>query len=516
MTEPGALGRRTARAAGWALLATTGVRLVSLVSLAVLARLLAPRDFGLLGVALVYITYVETIGDLGTGSALIWSRSRTGAAADVTFVTSLASGAFWFAATWLAAPLIAEFFHSPDGAAIIRALAFSFPIKYLGNAHDYLAQKELQFRKRMVAEIAMAAVKAGVSIGCAFAGMGAWSLVWGQLSGLAVWSVLLWIVIPWRPSFHIDRSVAGPMLRFGRGMIAVNVVAAVVHHADAVVVGRYAGPAALGIYQIAYKVPEMSIAVLMWVVSKIAFPAFAKVHAAGGEMATAYRAAMRYVTALTVPAAAGLWMVAEPLVLALFGSRWIAAVPVVRLIALYMAIRSFGTAAGDVLKATGRSRLLALLGIARAAVLIPVLIAATRFGIAGVATALAGVTALATLAHMIVAGRILGLGALPVIAAIRSALIAGGAMVAVLLVARSAAGGLAAPLQLALLAPAGAAAYVAALWIVDARAVRQVIDLFARPRAAETGSRSPFAVLRGEGTVLPRRTENEERRTSPK
>ncbi len=474
------LERSTARAAGWALLATTGVRLVSLVSLAVLARLLAPRDFGLLGVALVYITYVETIGDLGTGNALIWSRASTRRAADVTFVTSLASGLFWFGATWLAAPLIADFFNSPDGEAIIRALAFSFPIKYLGNAHDYLAQKELQFRKRMIAELAMAAVKAGVAIGGAFAGLGAWSLVWGQLSGLAVWTAVLWIVIPWRPSFRIDREVATPMFRYGRGMITVNVVAAVVHHADAVVVGRFAGAAALGVYQIAYKVPEMSIAVLMWVVSKVAFPAFARVHAAGGEMATAYRAAMRYVTALTIPAAVGLWVVAEPLVLALFGARWIAAVPIVRIIALYMALRSFGTAAGDVLKATGRSRLLAALGIARAIVLIPALVFAARFGIVGVASALATVTALSTLTHMIVAGRILGIGILPVVTAIRSSVTAGAAMLAVLLLVRAAIDGASASLRLAILVAAGAAVYAATLWIVDARSVRQVIDLFSR------------------------------------
>ena len=275
------------------------------------------------------------------------------------------------------------------------------------------------------------------------------------------------------------------MLRFGRGMIAVNVVAAIVHHADAVVVGRYAGAAALGVYQIAYKVPEMSIAVLMWVVSKVAFPAFAKVHAAGGEMGTAYRAAMRYVTALTVPAAAGLWIVAEPLVLALFGQRWSAAVPVVRIIAAYMAIRSFGTAAGDVLKATGRARLLALLGIARAAVLIPILIGAARYGIAGVATALAIVTALSTLAHMIVAGRILRLGALPIVAAIRPSLIAGAAMVLALLAARRAVHALGDPAQLAILAVIGAIVYGATLWLIDARSVRQVIELFARRRAPE-------------------------------
>jgi O-antigen/teichoic acid export membrane protein len=323
-------------------------------------------------------------------------------------------------------------------------------------------------------------VKAGVSIAGALAGLGAWSLVWGQLSGLAVWTALLWILVPWRPSLRLDREVARPMLRYGRGMIAVNVVAAVVHHADSAIVGRFLGAAALGIYQMAYKVPEMSIAVLMWVVSKVAFPAFAKVHAAGGEMAPAYRAAMRYVTVLTVPAAAGLWVVADPLVLTLFGSRWIAAVPVVRILAVYLAIRSFGTAAGDVLKATGRSRLLALLGIARALVLIPALVAASRFGITGVAAALAGVTAVATLTHMIVAGRLLRIGPLPILSAIRSSLVAGAVMLAALLLLGAGMGALGAPLRLAILTTAGAVIYGAVLWTIDSASVRQVIDLFAR------------------------------------
>lgn len=479
------LGRSTARAAGWALLATAGARVVSLVSLVVLARLLAPRDFGLLAVALVYITYVETIGDLGTGSALIYWPDRRREAADVTFVTSLLAGLLWFAFTWLAAPFVADFFNNPDGTAIIRALAWSFPIKYLGNAHDALAQKELHFRKRMVAELAMALVKAGVSIACAAAGLGAWSLVWGQLSGLVVWTVLLWILIDWRPRLHFDRELAGPMLRYGRGIVVVNVIAALVHHADAAVVGRFVGTAALGVYQIAYKVPEMSIAILMWVVSRVAFPAFSKVRAAGGDLAAAYRASLQYVTAMTVPAAVGLWIVAEPLVLALFGTKWAAAVPVLRLIALYMAVRSFGSSAGDVLKATGRTRLLALFGVARAIVLIPALVWAARYGNSGVAAAMTLVAVFSTLASMTAAGRILHVGAGQVFAATRSALIAGGALAIALLALRTVTAPLMHALNLAILVAAGAVVYVGVLAAIDGESIRRLVALFRAPVAAK-------------------------------
>lgn len=481
MTE--ALGRSTARAAGWALLATTGARVVSLLSLIVLARLLAPRDFGLLAVALVFITYVETIGDLGTGSALIYWPDRHREAADVTFATSLLSGLFWFALTWFSAPLVADFFNNPDGTPIIRALAWSFPIKYLGNAHDAFAQKELHFRKRMIAELAMALVKAGVSIGAAFAGLGAWSLVWGQLSGLAVWTLALWMLIAWRPRLHFDRRLAAEMLRYGRGIVVVNVIAALVHHADAAVVGRFVGTAALGVYQIAYKIPEMSIAILMWVVSKVAFPAFAKVHAAGGDLADAYRASLQYVTAMTVPAAVGLWLVADPLVHALFGAKWAAAVPVLRVIAVYMAIRSFGSSAGDILKATGRTKLLATLGVVRAIVLIPALVWASRFGTVGVAAAMAVVTAVSTLVNMAVAGRLLHVGPASVVGTIRSSLLAGVAMALALFALRALLDGVVAGAALALLIVTGATVYAAVLFAIDRTAVRRVIALFAQAPA---------------------------------
>ena len=482
------LGRSTARAAGWALLATTGARLVSLLSLIVLARLLAPRDFGLLAVALVFITYVETIGDLGTGSALIYWPERHREAADVTFATSLLSGIFWFALTWVAAPLVADFFNNPESTPIIRTLAWSFPIKYLGNAHDAFAQKALHFRKRMVAELAMAGVKAGVSVGCAVAGLGAWSLVWGQLSGLTVWTISLWFLVDWRPRLRIDTTLAGSMLRYGRGIVAVNVVAALVHHADAAVVGRFVGTAALGVYQIAYKIPEMSIAILVWVVSKVAFPAFAKVQAARGDLAAAYRASLQYVTAMTVPAAAGLWIVAEPLVHTFFGTKWAAAIPVLRMIAIYMAIRSFGSSTGDILKATGRTRLLALLGMARAVVLIPVLVWAARYGVVGVAAAMAAGTAVSTLVSLVVAGRILHVGPRAMLTTIRSSLIAGGAMTAALLVLRGLLGSLSHGPALVLLVLSGALVYASVLFLIDGSTVRRVIALLGRAPATVPGA----------------------------
>jgi lipopolysaccharide exporter len=157
------LARATAWGVVWAFVATALSRLAWLAALAVLARLLAPEEFGLFAFGLVFLTYVETIGDLGTGTALIHWPRRTGDAAHVTFYLNLGMGLFWFALAQAAAPWVAGFFRNPAGEPVIRVLAVSFLLKALGNTHDALCQKELRFRARLVPETALTVGKGVVA-----------------------------------------------------------------------------------------------------------------------------------------------------------------------------------------------------------------------------------------------------------------------------------------------------------------------------------------------------------------
>ena len=456
---------RTMNAAVWAFLATAGTRLVTLVSLAVLARLLAPRDFGLLAFALVYITYAETIGDLGTTVALIYWPERRDDAAQVTFVMNAVMGVFWFTLTLVLAPAIAAFFRNPEAADIVRVLAVSFVIKFLGNTHDALAQKDLRFRARAIPELALAIVKAALSIALAALGFGAWSLVWGHVAGQTVWTIAAWAIVPWRPRPALPRDLFAPMLRYGRGIVGVNVIAAVVHHADKAVVGRLLGTAALGVYQIADRLPDATVTVIIWVVSKVLFPAFARLQHSIDELRGAYLRALTYVSIVTVPVAAGLCVAAEPIVRVVFGPKWMAAVPVLRWLAIYTGVRSLGTHAGDVLKATGRSGLLAAFGVVKAALIVPSLIVAARWGLEAVAMALALVTLLTVILNIAIVMRILRFGVVDVVRSIRSSALAGAALVlATLPLLRVE---VRPELLLGATIAAGAAAYTATLLLVD-------------------------------------------------
>lgn len=413
------LARRTVGGVLWSIFSTAAGKGLSFVSLVVLARLLAPEEFGLFAFAILFLTYLDTVGDLGTGMALIHWPGRRADAAQITFVVSLGMGAVLFLLTQLLAPTVAAFFESPSGEPILRVLGVSLLIKGLGNTHDALCRKGLRFKARVVPEVALAGLKAVVAVTLAWAGFGVWSLVWGQVIGVTAWTLVLWRIVPWRPRWRWPAETARSMFAYGRNIVAVNVLAAVIHHFDAVVVGRWLGVAALGFYQVAYRVPEMAITLLVRQIGTVLFPVFSAIHAAGRSLGAGYLRALRYVSLLTLPVVAGLVVLAEPLVLVVFGEKWAPAVPILQALAIYTGLRSLGSHAGDVLKANGRPGLLAALGLLKAALLVPVLIWVARGGAVAVAAGMAGVTGATVLLNLAVVRHVVEIGWGDVIEALR-------------------------------------------------------------------------------------------------
>lgn len=401
------LGRTTARAAVWAFTSTAGTKLITLVGLALLARVLAPREFGLLAFAMTYIATAETIGDLGSGVALVYWPDRRDDAAQVTFLINMLSGIGWAALTLVLAPYVANFFQSPAGTPIVQLLSVSFILKFAGNAHDALAQKDLAFRSRLVPDLGLAAIKAGVALILAYRGYGAYSLAWGHIAGTGVRTVLLWINVPWRPSLRVPWDLVKPMLRYGRGIISVNALSVISHHADLAIVGRMLGVTALGLYQMATKIPEATIIVILWVTSKILFPAFAKIQAAGHSLHRPYILATKYVAAVTIPAATGLSLLARPAMVVAFGPAWAPAAPILAALAISAALRGLGTQAGDLLKATGYATLHARISIYKMIPAVPLLLIGASTGSAmNVGIALAVSSAINSAVDIIVTSRV--------------------------------------------------------------------------------------------------------------
>jgi O-antigen/teichoic acid export membrane protein len=488
MSERGqGLGTRTLRGMAWAYAAYVGGRLLVLVSTAILARLLTPRDFGVVALALVFTVFLEAVKDLGLGQALIVAQPEEEAArAQTVFAWSMVLG---FALTLIAAaisPLVADFFHQSQLRELLPVLGLNFILRALGTTHYSLARKHLDYRVRTVSEICEVSVRGVVGIVLALSGLGAWSLVLGFVAGVVASTTALWVQVPFRPRARLTRAHLRDLLKFGGVLTIVDVGAVIFYNTDYLFVGRVLGAASLGLYTIGFRIPELAILNVAHVAADVLFPAYSALDR--GRLREGYLTSLRYLTMLTVPLAAGLATLARPVILVVFGHQWTGSISVTRAIAAYTLFATLAIPPGTVLKVTRRAWLMVGFSIPVIAVLAALLVIFTREGIVAVALATTGLQATIAPAQAAVVSRQLGLSLWASVRELVPPVLAAGAMVATLLGVNAL---ISTPLP-ALLAgvPLGAIVYLGALWLIagdELRTLRGIAFPAARARTAEPG-----------------------------
>ncbi len=472
------IGTATARGLLWAYGSYIGGRLIVLCSIAVLAHLLAPEDFGLVALAIIVTDLLYTVSDLGLSQALVVEKEEEVLErAETAFVWSVGLGAVLSLTTIALSPLAARFFHEPELVAILAVLGLNFFIRSLGTTHYAIAQKRLDFRTRSIAELSNAAFRGGLGIVLALAGFGVWSLVLGYLAGTIVLVVALWLLVPWRPSFRTHRDHRQKLLRFGGTLTAVDVLAAVTSTADYIFIGRVLGVTALGFYTLAFRLPELLVINLAIVAGTVLFPSFANIEPT--TLGRSVLVSLRYMLMLALPLTAGMVVLAEPIILELFGPGWEESVPVLQVLALYALAVAIGIPAGVAYKATGRADILLKLAIPQTIVQVTAVAIVADEGIVWVAAAMATVSGAFAVLDVAIAQRLFDLRLGQLWDTVWAPLAAVLGMVVVLLALERT---IASPWPLLVGgAVLGAVTYVSLLWLLAPEAL---VSLVRRVRAA--------------------------------
>lgn len=474
----GGLAGGAVRGATWNVLTFGLSKALLLVTTVVLTRVLSPADFGLLALGLLVVLFLDVVGDLGVGAAVIYRRDGgDGASASTAVGVAALTGLVLTAVCVVGAPLLADAFDEPGLTGVVRVLALSFLLRTLSSVHRAMLEKELDFARRAVPEVAGALVKAALSIGLALGGLGVYSLAWGQVGGMAVMTALYWALARWRYRPALDVAVARELLRFGLPVTLLAVLSALTQSLDQLVVGRRLDASSLGQYAVAYRLPELVVLHFCYLLSGALFPSYAKASSDPEQLRRGFRTTLRLVSLVTTPLALGLALTAGDLVPLLFGPQWDAAVPVMRLLALATLLVSLSFNVGDVYKATGRPGVLNRIAVFRLAVTAPVLWVVAPSGIVAVAGALACVYAVVTLVQLVVASRLMVTPVSAMLGEYGPAAAGGAAMTAVVLLLTELLDGAPAPVRLAVLVVAGALAYLGALAVVARPTLLQVRSL---------------------------------------
>ena len=427
MTPDQDWGGKTRSGVLWSTLAFIGSRAVTVITTIVVARLLAPAEFGLVAAVIVYLALLELIGDLGMKATVVYEQEQgVTRRVDVAFTLNLIVAAAFTLAGVLAAPLIAGLFGFEEHTGLFRLGALSVMITAFGNVPDALLTRELDFRRRTIPQLVRAGVRGVASIALVVAGLEALGLVLGMLIGTLCWSVTLWILTRYRPRLALDREVVRSMISYGAGATMLSVVSVIATRVDQVVIGRVLGPAALGLYSIAFRIPEMLIDSVSWNVSQVAFPALSRQRARDAQgLGAATTTIVRYQSLYAVPVSAGLAVLAPPLIVVLFGSKWEEAGGVMSAVAVISGIVAIVFPLGDVFKAIGRQRTLVVLNLIQLPTFIAAVVAFAHEGVVPVAWARAVVTLLFALTTFWLVMRATGMRLADVAGAVRGAVAAG-------------------------------------------------------------------------------------------
>ena len=413
------------------MVAFVATRGLSFLSVLVLARLLAPNQFGLVAAVLVVLGLLELGSDLGMKASVIYEQERgITERVQTAFSLGMMISIGLTGLGLLVAPLLSDFFRMDDVTGLFRLAVLNVALTGLGNVHDALLLRDLAFRPRIVTEVVRGLVRAAVSIALALAGFGAASLVWGMLAGTFAWDVALWWLTRFVPALRFNLDIARSMLSYGLAASALDALAAITTRLDAAIIGRVLGERALGLYSIAFRLPELIIQSVAWNVSLVVFPALSRQRVLDREELTpATLALVRYQALYAMPLAAGMAVLAPPLVAVLFSSKWDGAAGVLAAVSVMTAIGATVHPLGDLLKAVGKQWIMVVLNVAMIPAMIVVIVAAASAGIVAVGWARAGSVAVFALAMVGLTSRLVGVRAAGVARAVLPALAASAGVV---------------------------------------------------------------------------------------
>jgi len=455
--------RRILNGLFWASSSFVAGKLLVFGSIVILARILAPDAFGAMALAMSAILVLEIFGTLGLTSALIFEERDVDAAARICFWLTVATSVLETAVGWIFAPDLATFFHQPSLAPMLRALTITLVLMALGNTHDTLLRRRLSFRRKLLPDVGASAIKGGAGVVLALLGWGVWSLIWGQVLGSALGTVLLWWVTPWRPGWPArwDGTVARRLFRYAQHIYLLDTSSVLLTNFDTLTIGRMLSESWLGFYTLAFRIPEVLLLSVLNVITRVVFPAFSRLQGDRAALRLTVIDTARYTALLTLPVAAGLAVLARPIVLGLYGWHWGPSVPVLEILALYAGVRCLAQHFGDAYKAIGRPDVLTKTTLAWWLLLPPDLILGARWGgIIGVAWGQVVTRAAITLLHIYLIARYLKIMPTDLWSCFAPALEATAVMGGVLMLVRARLSAWGPRPELALMAPLGMALYL--------------------------------------------------------
>lgn len=338
----------------WSTVQNWGGQFGSLLVFFILARLLAPEDFGLIALANVFLAFMSLFLEQGFGQAIIQRRDLEPEHLNTAFWINLGIGALLTLIGMAVSGLVANAFDQPELTPVLQWISLMFVIGALGQVQQSVLERQFKYKVIATRQLLSTVIGGVTGITMAFLGFGVWSLVAQQMLYGLVGTVTLWMCSDWRPGLKVSKRHFQDLFGIGMHIMGFNYLSFVNTKTNDFLVGYFFSPVDLGYYSVAYKMLNAVTQLMVKTSRNVALPTFSRLQEDLDRFRRAFYSATQLTSAIAMPTFLGMAVLAPELVLVLFGEQWLASVPLMQVLALMGMLRSITFFKGSVFVAMGK------------------------------------------------------------------------------------------------------------------------------------------------------------------
>lgn len=367
----------------WTFTDTFVLKGLAFIASLILARLLGPTEFGLVGMIAVFVALGVSLVDSGLSASIIRTKDADDRDYSTVFYLNLGMSCAVYLLMYFSAPFIADFYSQPVLTDIVRLYCFSFVISAFSAVQTAMLTQKMQFKKIAQYNIPGTIIGVVVGVSMGYMGYGVWSIVWMYLSTQIVQSITLWAFSTWKPTLTFDRERMKYHYGFGYKLMLSGILTTSFQNLSKIVIGKFFSVQTLGFYERASTINRYPVTVLTSIITRVTYPLLSKIQDEKERIANVYRKLIQFTFYITAPMMIGASAIAKPLFLLILGEQWLPAVPFFQILCLgsmLLPIHAFNL---NILKVYGRSDLFLRLEVIKKIVTIISIVIGYQFGIYG-------------------------------------------------------------------------------------------------------------------------------------
>lgn len=381
---PESLGHRAAKGAIWATIDRFGYMGIQFVVNIILARLLIPSDFGAIGMLTIFLAVSQTLLDGGFGSALIQKKKPTQEDYSTIFFWNIVFSILLYIIIFILAPLIGKFYSMPILSKILRVIGLNLIITSVLAIQTTRLRKELAFQTIAITNLSALIIGASIAIVMALSNCGVWSIVGMQLSQSTMAIILLWITTRWHPSYYFSKKTLKELFSFGGFIMAANILQTISQNLQGIIIGKRFSANQMGYFSQAYKLEQVISYSIPQVIVQVMYPVYSSVQDEKERLNNMVLLSLRVVAFVIFPLLIFLILISEPLIIFLYGEKWLKSVPYFRILCVGGFFECLQNINFYAVAAVGKSKALFKISFYKWGFLLTALLIGMNFGMNGI------------------------------------------------------------------------------------------------------------------------------------